>query len=98
VLLVGELDAATAVLGRRQLRGALEMRRGPLVLDCSSVRFIDASWLGVLVSTARYARQVGRKVTVAAALYTKGDLKMSIIGSSGQVWRTLGAPSGEWSR
>jgi anti-anti-sigma factor len=66
LLLVGELDAATAVLGRRQLRGALEIGRGPLVLDCSSVRFIDAAWLGVLVSSARYARQLGRKVTVAA--------------------------------
>lgn len=66
LLLVGELDVATAVLGRRQLREALEMGRGPLVLDCSSVRFIDAAWLGVLVSTARYARQLGRKVSVAA--------------------------------
>jgi anti-sigma B factor antagonist len=66
LLLVGELDAATAVLARRQLRDALERGRGPLVLDCSSVRFIDAAWLGVLVSTARYARQLGRKVTVAA--------------------------------
>jgi anti-sigma B factor antagonist len=66
LLLVGDLDSATAVVGRRQLRGALEVGRGPLVIDCSSVRFIDASWLGVLVSTAHYARELGRKVTVAA--------------------------------
>jgi anti-sigma B factor antagonist len=66
LLLVRELDSATAVVGRRQLRGPLEIGRGPLVIDCSSVRLIDASWLGVLVSSARYARELGRKVTVAA--------------------------------
>lgn len=66
LLLVGELDVATAVLGGRQLREALETGRGPLVLDCSRVRFIDAAWLGLLVGTARYGAQLGRKVTVAA--------------------------------
>jgi anti-sigma B factor antagonist len=62
-----ELDVATAVFGRLQLRRALETGRGPLVIDGSAVRFIDAAWLGVLVSTARYGAQLGRKVTVAAA-------------------------------
>jgi anti-sigma B factor antagonist len=66
VFLVGELDVGTAVVGRLQLRGALETGQGPLVIDCSAVRFIDAAWLGVLVSTARYGAQLGRKVTVAA--------------------------------
>jgi anti-sigma B factor antagonist len=66
LLLVGDLDSATAVVGRRQLRQALEIGRGLMVLNCSSVGFIDAAWLGVLVSTARYAGQLGRKVSVAA--------------------------------
>jgi anti-sigma B factor antagonist len=66
LLLVGVLDVATAVLGRRQLRGALEAGRGPLVLDCSAVGFIDAAWFGVLVSTARYGSQLGRRVIVAS--------------------------------
>ncbi len=64
LFLVQELDVATAVFGRLQLRGALEAGRGPLLIDCSAVRFIDAAWLGVLVSTARYGVQLGRKVTV----------------------------------
>lgn len=67
LLLVRELDGATAVLGRGQLRKALEAGRGPLLLDCSAVRFIDAAWVGVLVSTARYGEQLGRKVRIAAA-------------------------------
>ena len=67
MFLVRELDVATAVFGRLQLRRALETGRGPLVIDGSAVRFIDAAWLGVLVSTARYGAQLGRKVTVAAA-------------------------------
>jgi anti-anti-sigma factor len=66
VFLARELDVATAVFGRRQLRGALETGRGRLVIDCSAVRFIDAAWLGVLVSTARYGAQLGRKVNVGA--------------------------------
>ncbi len=66
VSLVRELDVATAVFGRLQLRRALETGRGPLVIDCSAVGFIDAAWLGVLVSTARYGAQLGRKVIVAA--------------------------------
>ena len=65
LVLVQELDLATAVFGRLQLRRALETGRGPLVIDCSAVRFIDATWLGVLLSTARYGAQLGRKVTVS---------------------------------
>jgi anti-anti-sigma factor len=65
VFLPGELDVATAVVGRLQLRRGLETGRGPLFIDCSAVRFIDAAWLGVLVSTARYGAQLGRKVIVA---------------------------------
>ena len=66
LFLARELDVASAVFGRLQLRRALETGRGPLLIDCSAVRFIDAAWLGVLVSTARYGAQLGRKVTVAA--------------------------------
>lgn len=66
VLLSGELDAETAVVGRRQLVRALEAGKGPLLVDCSAVQFIDAAWLGVLVSTARYGRKLGRRVTVSA--------------------------------
>jgi anti-sigma B factor antagonist len=65
LLLTGELDTATAVLGRRQLRGALRAGRGTLILDCSGVQFIDAAWLGVFLSTSRYAGQLDRNVTVA---------------------------------
>jgi anti-sigma B factor antagonist len=63
-LLAGELDAATAARGRRQLRSAVRTGHGPLVLDCSAVQFIDAAWLGVLVGTARYGNELGRKVMV----------------------------------
>jgi anti-anti-sigma factor len=66
VFLVRVLDVATAVSGRLQLRRELETGRGPLVIECSAVWFIDAAWLGVLVSTARYGAQLGRKVTVVA--------------------------------
>lgn len=59
-----ELDAATAVVGRRELCRALETGGGPLVLDCSAVEFIDAAWLAVLVHVVRYGRRLGRRVII----------------------------------
>ncbi len=66
LFLTGELDAGTAVLGRRQLRAALQTGRGPLILNCSSVEFIDAAWLGVLVSISNYGARIGRQVVIGA--------------------------------
>ena len=66
LLLTGELDAGTAILGRRRLHAALHAGRGPLILDCSSVEFIDAAWLGVLVGISNYGGRIGRQVVVAA--------------------------------
>jgi anti-anti-sigma factor len=62
--LAGELDAGNAVRGLNDLRWALETGSGCLHLNMSAVAFIDASWIGVLVRSAKHAKTSGREVTV----------------------------------
>lgn len=55
VRLIGELDLAAAP----KAKAALARARGDLVVDCSTLTFLDAAGLGVLVCARRTCQAAG---------------------------------------
>jgi anti-sigma B factor antagonist len=67
VSVTGELDIATAELAYSYLSEVIDGRLAPVTVDLSGLTFCDASGLGVLARSARYARQKGRQLALASA-------------------------------
>jgi anti-sigma B factor antagonist len=67
VSVTGELDIATAEQAYSYLSEVIDGRLAPVTVDLSGLTFCDASGLGVLARTARYARQKGRQLMLASA-------------------------------
>jgi anti-anti-sigma factor len=67
VSVTGELDIATAELAYSYLSEVIDGRPAPVTVDLSGLTFCDASGLGVLARSARYARQKGRQLGLASA-------------------------------
>jgi len=66
VVLDGEIDIATSPAIRRFLLAAISGGDVHLAVDMSSVTFIDASGIGVLVAAANRARQAGGGLSLLA--------------------------------
>ena len=62
VSVTGELDIATAEQAYSYLSEVIDGRAAPVTVDLSGLTFCDASGLGVLARSARYARQKGRQL------------------------------------
>jgi anti-anti-sigma factor len=63
LLISGELDAhAAPTLVALIVDRCLENAPGPVELDCSDVRFIDASGVSALLAAAGHARRQGREL------------------------------------
>ena len=67
VSVTGELDIATAEQAYSYISEIIDGRLAPVTVDLSGLTFCDASGLGVLARTARYARQKGRQLMLASA-------------------------------
>ena len=67
VSVTGELDIATAEQAYSYISEVIDGRPAPVTVDLSGLTFCDASGLGVLARTARYARQKGRQLMLASA-------------------------------
>jgi len=67
VSVAGELDIATAEQAYVYLSDVIDAWPAPVSVDLSGLTFCDASGLGVLVRTARHARQAGRQLRLTAA-------------------------------
>ena len=65
--MTGELDIATAEQAYSYLSEVIDGRPAPVTVDLSGLTFCDASGLGVLARSARYARQKGRQLALASA-------------------------------
>ncbi len=63
----GELDIATAEQAYSYLSEVIDGRPAPVTVDLSGLTFCDASGLGVLARSARYARRNGRELALASA-------------------------------
>jgi anti-anti-sigma factor len=66
VAVSGEVDTVTAPRLRQALEDALETGPPAVTVDLADVSFIDASGIGVLVSVAKQANSMDRKLTLGA--------------------------------
>lgn len=64
VRLQGELDMATAPVLDRALTAALASAGGAVVVDMSSLTFMDSTGIAVLLGAARRAEAAGRSLVV----------------------------------
>ena len=67
VTAAGELDAHAAPTLQAELAPASVREGGELVVDLSSVGFIDSTGLGVLVSTLKHVREANGRLDVVVA-------------------------------
>ena len=64
VHLAGEVDVSTAPQLRTALMDVVDTRRGPVILDCRCLRFMDSSGLGVLVVARHRLQAEDRSLTL----------------------------------
>lgn len=91
VNLYGELDIYNAESLKKELHALIEERKADIVLDCSSLKYIDSTGLGVLVSTLKKVREADKQISIIklkpyiAKIFTLTGLnKVFEIGVSGQ--------------
>lgn len=63
----GEVDIATAPLFQTALAQAAESGRGPVVLDLTDLKFIDASGIRVIVTARRLLRERRGDLSIRSA-------------------------------
>ena len=64
VLVVGEIDEASAPLLERRLVEAVERRAARIVVDASALTFLDSAAVEVLVAASRLLRRRGGTLTL----------------------------------
>lgn len=67
VVVAGEVDVATAPALRDQLDGAIDRGTPWLVVDLSSVSFIDSTGLGVLIGASKRMEEDGGSLRLVVA-------------------------------
>ena len=60
----GEIDVATAPGLRHHLDKGIDQDSGPVVVDLTSVTFIDSTGLGVLVGAQKHCDEAGREMRI----------------------------------
>ena len=63
----GEVDVATAPALREHLDQVIERDRGPVVIDLTSVTFIDSTGLGVLISARKLCADAERDLRIVVS-------------------------------
>ncbi len=63
----GEIDVATAPALRDHLETGIGRDSGPVVVDLTSVTFIDSTGLGVLIGAQKHCDDAGREFRVVVA-------------------------------
>lgn len=67
VILEGEADIYSSQILKDKLYEMLDKQCESLEIDCSNLRYIDSTGLGVFVAALKKARQNGRKLYVTNA-------------------------------
>jgi anti-sigma B factor antagonist len=60
----GEIDVATAPGLRHHLDKGIDQDSGPVVVELTSVTFIDSTGLGVLVGAQKHCDEAGREMRI----------------------------------
>lgn len=91
VNLYGEVDIYNAENLKRELQALIEEKRADIILDCTNLKYIDSTGLGVLVSTLKKVREADKHISIIKLkpyiekIFTLTGLnKVFEIGVSGQ--------------
>ena len=64
VNLYGEVDIYNADGLKSQLHALIEERQADIILDCTNLKYIDSTGLGVLVSALKKVREAGKQIKI----------------------------------
>jgi len=64
VNLYGEVDIYNADSLKAELHALIEERQADIVIDCESLKYIDSTGLGVLVSALKKAKEAERSIQI----------------------------------
>ena len=64
VRLYGEVDIYNADNFKSELYTLIEEKKADIVLDCTSLKYIDSTGLGVLVSTLKNVKEAGKQILI----------------------------------
>ncbi len=64
VQLYGEVDIYNADNLKSELHALIEEKKADLVLNCASLKYIDSTGLGVLVSALKKVREADRQISI----------------------------------
>ena len=66
VRLYGEVDIYNADSLKAELRALIEEKAADLVIDCTSLKYIDSTGLGVLVSALKKVREAEKQIRIVS--------------------------------
>lgn len=64
VNLYGEVDIYNADNLKKELHALIEEKRADIVFDCTNLKYIDSTGLGVLVSTLKRVREADKQISI----------------------------------
>ena len=64
VRLYGEVDIYNAESLKSELHALVDEKRADIVLDCTSLKYIDSTGLGVLVSALKKVREAEKQISI----------------------------------
>ena len=66
VHLYGEVDIYNADSLKSELHALIDERKADIVLDCTSLKYIDSTGLGVLVSALKKVKEAERQISIVS--------------------------------
>ncbi len=64
VHLYGEVDIYNAESLKNELHALIDDKKADVVLDCNSLKYIDSTGLGVLVSTLKKVKEAEKQISI----------------------------------
>lgn len=64
VRLYGEVDIYNADNLKSQLHALADQKKADIVLDCTNLKYIDSTGLGVLVSALKRVKEAGKNISI----------------------------------
>ncbi len=64
VHLYGEVDIYNAESLKSELHALIDEKKADIVLDCSSLKYIDSTGLGVLVSALKKVKEAEKQISI----------------------------------
>lgn len=64
VHLYGEVDIYNAESLKNELHALIDDKKADIILDCSSLKYIDSTGLGVLVSTLKKVKEAKKQISI----------------------------------